>query len=98
MRPVFHYRPWRIQAHIGLSVLALLLERILEIRAGDTWRNIRATLESIKVVEYERGGVRVRQTTDVRPEAAALLRKLKVPLPPKLHAVTAIPAAEKPGT
>ena len=40
--------------------------------------------------------MRVRQTTDVRPEAAALLRKRKVPLPPKLHAVAAIPAAEKP--
>ena len=98
IRPMFHFRPWRIQSHVGLSVLALLLERIVEIRAGDTWRNVRATLESIKVVEYERAGARVRQTTDVRPEAAALLRKLKVPLPPKLHAVAAIPAAEKPGT
>jgi hypothetical protein len=97
MRPVFHYRPWRIQAHVGLSVLALLLERIVEIRAGDTWRNVRATLESIKVVEYERGGVRVRQTTDLRPEAAALLRKLKVPPPPMLHEVAAIPGVEQPG-
>ncbi len=98
IRPMFHFRPWRIQSHVGLSVLALLLERIVEIRAGDTWRNVRATLESIKVVEYERAGARVRQTTDVRPEAAALLRKLKVPLPPKLHAVAPIPAAEKPET
>lgn len=93
MRPVFHHRPWRIQSHVGLAVLALLLERIVEIRAGDTWRNVRATLESIKVVEYERDGVRVRQTTDLRPEAVALLRKMKVDPPPKLHAVAAIPAA-----
>jgi hypothetical protein len=28
----------------------------------------------------------------------ALLRKLKMPLPPKLHAVAAIPAAKEPGT
>jgi hypothetical protein len=34
MRPVFHYRPWRIQAHISISILALLLERIAEIRVG----------------------------------------------------------------
>lgn len=74
----------------------LHLPHHVEIRAGDTWRNVRATLESIKVVEYERAGARVWQTTDVRPEAAALLRKLKVPLPPKLHAVVAIPAAEQP--
>jgi transposase len=34
MRPVFHYRPWRIQAHVSIAVLALLLERIAEIRTG----------------------------------------------------------------
>ncbi|MDB4930674.1 MAG: hypothetical protein JWM10_3158 [Myxococcaceae bacterium] len=58
-----------------LALLALLLERIVEIRAKDTWRNVRAALDSIKVFEYERDGVRVRQTTDLRPEAAALLLK-----------------------
>lgn len=44
MRPVRHFRPWRIQAHVTISVLALLLERIAEIRAGDTWRNLAAKL------------------------------------------------------
>ncbi len=43
MRPVFHWRPWRIQAHVTISVLALLLERVAEIRANDTWRNIAAS-------------------------------------------------------
>ena len=77
-------------------MLALLVERIAEIRAGDTWRNIRDQLETIKVVEYERGGARVQQTTDVRASVAALLGRLKVDLPPKIHAVipgkTAMPA------
>lgn len=93
MRPVFHWRPWRIQAHVTLCVLALLLERIAEIRAGDTWRNICATLDTIKVVEYDRGEARIQQTTQLRREAEALLQKLGVPPPPRLHSVTAIPAA-----
>jgi len=93
MRPVFHFRPWRIQAHVTISVLALLLERIVEIRAGDTWRNVRAELERVKVVEYSRGEARVQQTTELRPEIEALLRKLKVAAPPKLHAVAPVPAA-----
>jgi hypothetical protein len=87
MRPVFHYRPSRIQAHVTISVLALLLERIVEIRAGDTWRNVCAELERVKVVEYERGEARVVQTTEVTPPIATLLRKLRVAPPPKLHAV-----------
>jgi transposase len=91
LRPVFHYRPWRIQAHVSISVLALLLERIAEIRTGETWRNLAAQLEKIQVVEYDRGEARIQQTTEVRPEALELLRKLKVALPPKLHSVVPVP-------
>lgn len=91
MRPVFHWTPHRICAHVSLCVLALLIERIAEIRAGDTWRNIAAQLDTIKVVEYERAGARVRQTTEVRGPVADLLRKLRVPAPPRLHHVGAVP-------
>lgn len=91
MRPVFHFRPWRIQAHVTISVLALLLQRIAEIRTGDTWRNVAAQLQKIQVVEYDRGEARIRQTTEVRPEVEALLKKLRVALPPKLHTIEAAP-------
>src|SRR5579871_3387852 len=94
MRPVFHWRPWRIQAHVTISVLALLLERVAEIRAGDTWRNIVARLEKIQVVEYDRGEARIRQTTEVRSEVEALLKMLHVAPPPKLHSVEVAPPAE----
>jgi hypothetical protein len=92
LRPVFHHRPWRIQAHVSICVLALLLERIAETRAGDTWRNIAAKLGSIKVVEYDRAQARVRQTTQVRPDAADVLKLLRAPLPPRIHGVVEIPA------
>jgi transposase len=85
MRPVFHWAPHRIEAHVKLCVLALLLERIAEIRAGDTWRNVVAQLETIKVVEYTRGTARIRQTTELRGSVATLLQELGVPPPPRLH-------------
>lgn len=87
LRPVYHWRPWRIQAHVTITVLGLLLERIAEIRVGDTWRNIAAQLETIKVVEYDRAGARVHQTTELRPEVAQLLSKLGVKPPPKVLSV-----------
>jgi hypothetical protein len=93
MRPVFHFRPWRIQAHVTIAMLALLVERIAEIRTGDTWRNIADQLDRIKVVEYDHNGARVRQTSEIDRDLAALLAKLGAPLPPKLHAVAAAPAA-----
>lgn len=87
LRPIYHHRPWRIHAHVSISVLSLLLERIAEIRAGDTWRNIRAQLDTIKVVEYERDSVRVRQTTELRQGLPPLLKNLQVPDPPHFHPI-----------
>ncbi len=86
-RPIYHWRPHRICAHVSLCVLALLLERVAEIRAGDTWRNIAALLQTVKVVEYERSGARIQQTTELRAEVIALLSKLSVPPPPKVHEI-----------
>jgi len=94
MRPVFHFRPWRIEAHVTISVLALLLERIVEIRAGDTWRNVAARLQAIKVVEYDHGGARVRQTTEISDENGALLEKLGVARPPRIHSIAPVPGGE----
>lgn len=85
-------RPWRNQAHVTSSVLGRLLERIAEMRAGDTWSNAAAKLGQIKVVEYDRAGARVLQTTEMREEAAALLKHLGEPLPPRLHAIEPTPA------
>ncbi len=87
LRPVYHYRPWRIHAHVTITVLGLLLERIVEIRTGDTWRNVLDKLQTIKVVEYERDGTIVHQTTELRPDMQHLLARLNIALPPKLHDV-----------
>lgn len=87
MRPVYHYTERRIRAHVSLSVLALLLERVVETRASDTWRNVVAQLEAIKVVEYDNGSARIQQTTELGTEATALLAKLRVDPPPKVHAM-----------
>jgi len=94
MRPVYHWTERRIRAHVLLCVLALLLERVAEIRSGDTWRNVAAKLETIKVVEYQRAQTRVRQTTEVRGDVQALLNKLRVPMPPKLHLIEPTPSAQ----
>jgi hypothetical protein len=44
LRPVFHWAAHRIHAHVAITVLALLLERVAEHACADTWRNIRDDL------------------------------------------------------
>jgi len=92
-RPVFHWKPHRISAHVSLCVLALLIERIAEIRSGQSWRNVRALLDTVKVVEYQRGEAVVRQTTELRDDVEGLLRKLKIAAPPRFHGVQTASAA-----
>jgi hypothetical protein len=45
----------RIHAHVALSVLALLLERVIEQACGDTWRTIRADVDQIKLAGLDHG-------------------------------------------
>jgi hypothetical protein len=52
IRPIFHWAPHRICAHVSLTMVALLLERLAERARGDTWRNIRDDLRQIKLAQF----------------------------------------------
>jgi len=84
LRPVFHWAPHRIHAHVFLTVLALLLERIAEEACGDTWRNIRDDLRQIKLAQLSGPNGTVWQLTEPRPEARNRLKSLNIPNPPTL--------------
>jgi transposase len=70
VRPVYHWAVHRIHAHVALSVLALLLERVIEQACGDTWRNIRAALERIKLAQLLSPHGEVWQVTEPSLEAS----------------------------
>jgi len=72
----------RIHAHIAITVLSLLLERVIEHAAKDTWRNIRDDLKQIQLAQLLSPNGTVWQVTDPSPEAAKRLKKLKLK-PPK---------------
>jgi hypothetical protein len=76
LRPVYHWAVHRIHAHVALSVLALLLERVIEQACGDTWRTIRADLEQIKLAQLLSPHGEVWQVTEPSPEASNSILKL----------------------
>jgi hypothetical protein len=69
---------------VALSVLALLLERVIEQACGDTWRNIRAALEQIKLAQLLSPHGEVWQVTEPAPEAAKYLKYLEIKNPPAI--------------
>lgn len=88
MRPVYHYTPHRIHAHVRLCVLALLVERVAERLCQDTWRNIRDDLNQVKVGILEGPSGRVVQVTDAREDARKRLKLLDIQPPPSVLHVT----------
>jgi transposase len=82
MRPVFHWAPHRIHAHIAITVLSLLLERSIEHACQDTWRNIRDDLKHIQLALLSSPNGRVWQVTEPSTDAAKRLKALKIK-PPK---------------
>jgi transposase len=87
-RPIYHWRPHRIIAHVKLCVLALLLQRAAELRCQQTWRTIRQTLDQLKVVRYRMHGKTILQSTQVTAMIAETLRSLGIPLPKKILEVS----------
>jgi len=84
LRPVYHFAPQRIRAHVALSVLALLLERVAERACGDTWRNIRDDVKRIKLAQLSGPDGEVWQVTDPGPDAVKRLKSLQIPHPPPI--------------
>lgn len=78
LRPVFHWAPHRIHAHVALTVLALTLERVAEEACTDTWRNIRDDLKQIKLAQLLSPHGQVWQTTEPRPAARSRMKSLGI--------------------
>lgn len=84
LRPVYHWAVHRIHAHVALTVLALLLERVAEQACADTWRNIRDDLRQIKLAQLSSPNGTVWQVTQPSPAATKRLNCLKIPEPAPL--------------
>ncbi len=84
LRPVYHRTERRIRAHIALTVLGLLLERMAEHAIEDTWRNIHRDLSRIKLVQLLGPNGTLWQVTEPRPSAAKRLKSLQIASPPAI--------------
>ena len=52
MTPMFHWLPHRIETHVKICVLALLIERIAEHTCGKPWSRIRHHLTALQATQF----------------------------------------------
>src|SRR5271157_3062673 len=95
VRPMFHWTPRRIEAHVRLCVLALQMQRAAEIRCSLPWSRIVHELAALKAVRYRTGERTIVQRTKIADSLGDILKKLGVSIPKKILSVsepTAAPA------
>ena len=87
LRPVYHRLDQRIQAHVLLCWLALLLVRVAERRTGQTWNHINTQLSRVHQVQLQGPDGQILQTTPLNEPQQALFTAAGVPKPPRITAI-----------
>jgi len=91
LRPVYHRLEERVRAHVLLCWLALLLVRIAENQAGQTWPTMRRELDRIHLATFTGPTGTYRQRTEIAESTRDLLAKLSIDPPRKIHELTPPP-------
>jgi hypothetical protein len=91
LRPVYHRLEERIRAHVLLCWLALLLIRVAENQAGQTWPAMRRELQRICLGTFTGPAGTFRQRTEITSAQRDILAKLGIDPPPRNQQLT--PAA-----
>jgi hypothetical protein len=82
LTPMYHWSPRRIESHVKICVLALLIERVAELACGRSWHQIQRSLDTLQVTEFFDLKYRVLMRNELSAEAKKILKSLDIS-PPK---------------
>ena len=81
MTPMYHWVPRRIETHVRLCVLALLIERVAELSCNKPWSHIREVLDRLQVTTFENSSHRFLHRNELDPDTSNILKSLKIDTP-----------------
>jgi transposase len=81
MMPMYHWAPRRIEAHVKICVLALLIERIAEQICGVPWNHIRRELDKLQATEFLSDTHSIIRRNEIGPMTQSTLKKLGISTP-----------------
>ena len=81
MSPVYHWVPRRIEAHVKICVLALLIERLAELRCDRPWSRIKQDLEQLQIFYFSTAGHRFFRRNEIAGPVRSTLKSLDIPSP-----------------
>jgi transposase len=83
LRPCYHRADRRIRAHVMLTILACNCLRIVQMKAGRRFDEIREVFSGLKAQEVRAGRRRYWQRTELTEDQRTTLADVGQPLPPK---------------
>jgi transposase len=89
MTPMWHWLPRRIEAHVKICVLALLIERVAERTLGQPWARVKRCLAGLQATYFETDSHRFVERNEATPEHVSTLKALAIPLPRKVLEISA---------
>jgi hypothetical protein len=81
LTPMFHWAPRRIETHVKICVMALLIERVAEIRCGQLWSHIRRGLEQLQISYSTTKDTSFYRRNEISVTTRNLLKQMKIPTP-----------------
>jgi transposase len=91
MTPMYHWLPHRIESHVRICVLALLIQRVVEISCHMPWARVRHILQQIQVAECQTPEHVFFRLNEVSREAKEIFKKLEIPLPKSVIGINPLP-------
>ena len=92
LRPPHHYRPERIEAHVLLCWLALLLVRVVETETDTTWRRVREDMEDMALVKLRGKDGAFQALSRPTTDQARHLKSLNIKPPARIRKAAPDPA------
>jgi transposase len=87
MMPMYHWLPHRIESHVKICVLALLIERVAEIQCSMPWSRIAQVLRKMQATEFATSSHLFFQLNELPAGAKAILKSLAIARPEKVFGV-----------
>lgn len=88
MTPMWHWLPRRIEAHVKICVLALLIERVAERALDQPWARVRRCLAGLQASHFETVSHAFVERNEPSPDHVSTFKKLAIPLPKKVLEIT----------
>jgi transposase len=89
--PMYHRLAVRLEAHVKICVLALLIQRVVEHTTEESWFPLRHTLNALQATEFRTATHPFFHRHEPTPELTRLFKKLDISMPNQVLAVHPLP-------